>query len=82
MEKKKVKAFQSKWFLWFTLLLFPPLGISVLWAYHKNMNVPVKVVLTMLSVGLFIVIWLPLLQAAATGIRAGFREFSQGQRSN
>lgn len=46
MEKAKQKFFQRNWVLWVSLIFFPPLGLILLWACHKQMQKKSKIILT------------------------------------
>lgn len=46
MEKAKQKFFQRNWALWVSLIFFPPLGLILLWACHKQMQKKSKIILT------------------------------------
>ena len=48
MEKEKVKFYKSKWFMWVCLILLPPVGIVLLWVFHKNMKKITRIILTII----------------------------------
>ena len=55
MNEKK-KFYQKKWFLWLCLILFPPVGIILLWTVHKTMKKKTKVILSVVFALWFIVL--------------------------
>jgi hypothetical protein len=62
MEKAKQKFFQEIWVLWVSLIFFPPLGLILLWACHKQMQKKSKIILTVVFA-----IWLGILLIATNG---------------
>lgn len=44
--KEKRKFYQKKWFLWLWLIIFPPVGIILLWTVHKTMKKVTKIILS------------------------------------
>lgn len=44
--KEKKRFYQKKWFLWLCLIIFPPVGIILLWTIHKSMKKVTKIVLS------------------------------------
>ncbi len=48
MEKEKIKFYKSKWFMWVCLILLPPIGIVLLWAFHKSLKKAVKIIFTII----------------------------------
>ena len=62
MEKAKQKFFQRKWVLWVSLIFFPPLGLILLWACHKQMQKKSKIILTVVFA-----IWFGILLIATNG---------------
>lgn len=62
MEKAKQKFFQRNWVLWVSLAFFPPLGLILLWACHKQMKKSSKIILTA-----FFAIWFVILLVATNG---------------
>ena len=61
MQEKK-KFYQAKWFLWLWLIVFPPVGIILLWAVHKGMKKRTKIILSVVFV-----IWFAILMSATSG---------------
>lgn len=61
MQDKK-KFYEAKWFLWLFLILFPPIGIILLWVVHKDMQKNKKIVLTVIFA-----IWFIIYMAAMNG---------------
>lgn len=61
MQDKK-KFYEAKWFLWLFLILFPPIGIILLWVVHKDMKKNKKIILSVIFV-----IWFIILMAATSG---------------
>lgn len=61
MQDKK-KFYEAKWFLWLFLILFPPIGIILLWVVHKDMKKNKKIILTVIFA-----IWFIILMAATSG---------------
>lgn len=61
MQDKK-KFYETKWFLWLFLILFPPIGIVLLWVVHKDMQKNKKIILSVISA-----IWFIILMAATSG---------------
>lgn len=62
MQTEKKKFYQAKWFLWLWLILFPPVGIILLWVCHKEMKQVSRVILSVVFV-----IWFIILMAATQG---------------
>ena len=62
MEKAKQKFFQRNWVLWVSLIFFPPLGLILLWACHKQMQKKSKIILTVVFA-----IWLAILLIGTRG---------------
>lgn len=60
--KEKKRFYQKKWFLWLWLIIFPPLGIVLLWTVHKAMKRKIKIILSVVSV-----LWLIILMAGTSG---------------
>lgn len=46
MQKDKKKFYKTKWFLAICLLLFSPLGIILLWIYHKKLRNYIKIIIS------------------------------------
>lgn len=44
--KEKKRFYQKKWFLWLWLIIFPPVGIILLWTVHKAMKKVTKIILS------------------------------------
>jgi len=44
--KEKTRLYQKKWFLWLWLIVFPPVGIILLWTVHKAMKKATKIILS------------------------------------
>lgn len=59
---EKRKFYQKKWFLWLWLIVFPPVGIILLWTVHKTMKGKTKIILSVVSV-----LWLIMLMADTSG---------------
>ena len=55
MQDKK-KFYEVKWFLWLFLILFPPIGIILLWVVHKDMKKNKKIILSVIFVIWFIIL--------------------------
>lgn len=62
MQMEKKKFYQTKWFLWLWLIFFPPVGIVLLWACHKEMKKVSRIVLSVVFA-----IWVIILMAATQG---------------
>ncbi len=60
--KEKRKFYQKKWFLWLWLIIFPPVGIILLWSVHKAMKKGTKIVLSVIFA-----LWFLLLMAGMSG---------------
>ncbi len=56
MEKEKTKFYKSKWFMWVCLILLPPVGIVLLWVFHKSMKKITRIILTIVFVFWFLVL--------------------------
>lgn len=52
-EKKKNRLFQKKWFMWLGLIIFPPLGIYLLWKKH-DFSTRKRNVLTLIAIVYFL----------------------------
>lgn len=59
MEKEKVKFYKKKWFMWVCLVLLPPVGIALLWIYHKEMKKAFRIIITVIFVMWFILLVVP-----------------------
>lgn len=62
MQKEKKKFYQAKWFLWLWLILFPPVGIILLWTCHKEMKTAIRIILSVVFA-----IWFAILMSATNG---------------
>lgn len=58
MQKEKKRFYQAKWFLWLWLILFPPVGIILLWLCHKEMKKGSRIVLSVVFAIWFIILML------------------------
>lgn len=45
VEAKK-KFYQTKWFMWIWFIIFPPIGLVLLWTLHRDMKKLVKIILS------------------------------------
>lgn len=45
-EIKNKKFYQKQWFMWVMLVLFPPVGIFLLWYFNKTFKRDAKIILT------------------------------------
>jgi len=48
LQQEKEKFYRTKWFLWACLILFPPVGIILLWIYHSGMKQNTKIILSVI----------------------------------
>lgn len=55
MEKEKTIFYKSNWFMWICLILLPPIGIILLWLFHKDTKKTTRIILTILFVLWFII---------------------------
>lgn len=55
MQDKK-KFYEAKWFLWLFLIIFPPIGIILLWVVHKDMKKNKKIILSAIFAIWFIIL--------------------------
>ncbi|SHJ69718.1 hypothetical protein [Hespellia stercorisuis] len=62
MQKEKTRFYKAKWFLWIFLILFPPVGIILLWVCHKEMKTKSRIILSVVFA-----IWFAILMAATNG---------------
>lgn len=62
MQKEKTRFYKAKWFLWLFLILFPPVGIILLWTCHKEMKTKSKIILSVVFA-----IWFAILMVATNG---------------
>ena len=56
MQKDKKKFYQAKWFLWLWLIIFPPVGLILLWTCHKEMKNKTRIILSVVFVLWFIIL--------------------------
>lgn len=56
MEKEKTIFYKSKWFMWVCLVLLPPVGIILLWIFHRNMKKAIRIILTIVFAFWFLVL--------------------------
>lgn len=61
MDEKK-RFYQKKWFLWLWLIVFPPVGIILLWTVHKTMKKGTKILLSVVFA-----LWFIILMVATNG---------------
>ena len=62
MQKEKTRFYKAKWFLWIWLVLFPPIGIILLWTCHKGMKKNSRIILSVVFA-----IWFAILMTAING---------------
>lgn len=43
---EKSQFYTQSWFMWCMLIIFPPLGIFLMWKFHKEMKKNLKIILT------------------------------------
>ena len=55
MQDKK-KFYEARWFLWLFLILFPPIGIILIWTVHKDMKKKKKIILSVIFAIWFIIL--------------------------
>lgn len=55
MKEKKMRFYQRRWFLYLWLIIFPPIGILLLWTEHETMKKVTKIVLTVVFTIWFII---------------------------
>lgn len=55
MEEKK-RFYQKDWFMYIWLILFPPAGIVLLWAFHRTKEIEKKVIITAVFLVWFVVL--------------------------
>lgn len=68
MQEKKNKFYQRRWFLWLFLILFPPVGIILLWTCHKEMKKNTRIILTVVFG-----IWFIMMYAMRGGVQDGYK---------
>ena len=73
MEKQKKKFYQSNWFLWLCLFFFAPVGIGLLWIFHKEKKIITKIILTII----FVIWFIPYSQ----GVSDGYKDSTEGNIS-
>lgn len=56
MENAKKKFYQKNWFLWLWLMLFPPIGLILLWACHRSKKKITKIILSVVFIIWFIIL--------------------------
>lgn len=56
MQTEKKKFYQTKWFLWLWLIVFPPIGIILLWTCHKQKKKESRIVLSVVFIIWFIIL--------------------------
>ncbi len=56
--ENKVKFYQKTWFMWVTLVIFAPVGIALMWIYHKKYSNSVKIILSIVFGTFFIIVLL------------------------
>ena len=59
MENEKVKFYKKKWFMWVCLIVLPPVGIILLWAFHKEMKKVTRIILTIVFALWFVILIVP-----------------------
>ena len=69
MQKEKQKFYQAKWFLWLCLILFPPVGIILIWSIHKEMKSKTKIILSIVFA-----LWFAILMISTQGAKDGFED--------
>lgn len=57
MENKRKKFYQRNWFLWLWLLIFPPIGLVLLWTCYKEKKKKTKIILSIVFVIWFIILF-------------------------
>ena len=62
MENAKKKFYQKNWFMWLWLILFPPIGLILLWTCHKDKKKKTKIILSVVFI-----IWFVILMGATNG---------------
>lgn len=48
MEQKE-KFYKKQWFMWLCLILFPPIGIALVWLVHKELSVKKRIIFSVIS---------------------------------
>lgn len=54
MKNTKTKFYQTTWFMWLMLIFIAPVGIVLMWSYHKNYSRIIKIVLSVVFSVFFI----------------------------
>lgn len=54
--KNKKAFYKTTWFMWVMLIFFAPVGIALLWIYHKEYSQNVKIVLSAIFAIFFVVV--------------------------
>lgn len=54
---EKTRFYQKKWFLWLCLIVFPPVGLILLWTVQKAMKKKTKVILSVVFALWLIILW-------------------------
>lgn len=52
--ENKTKFYQKTWFMWIMLVIFAPIGIALMWIYHKEYATNIKIILSVVF-GIFFV---------------------------
>lgn len=68
MEQQKQKFYKAKWFLWVWLIFFPPIGLILLWTFHKQMKNITKIILSVVFA-----LWFVILMVGRNGANDGFK---------
>ena len=76
MQKDKKKFYQAKWFLWLWLIIFPPVGLILLWTCHKEMKNKTRIILSVVFV-LWFIILITSTNGTKDGIEDGLNEANQ-----
>jgi len=48
MKQEKKNFYKANWFLWMWLILFPPIGLVLLWVFHRGMNKNTRIIITVI----------------------------------
>lgn len=62
MENAKKKFYEKNWFMWLWLILFPPIGLILLWICHKDKKKKTKIIFSVVFI-----IWFVILICATNG---------------
>ena len=49
-DTKNKKFYTTNWFLWLSLIFFAPLGLFLLWKFHKNYNLFLRIIISVFFV--------------------------------